>query len=122
MQTTPRSEPGGVLRSGWRRFFYALRPPPRRRSARHTAEETPPEIDPVALTIMAVDRLGPARLSAVFYGVPVTVAAPDRETAAIFRAALSQMAKARSTDRLISVELVAEASGRAKAPRPGQAG
>jgi hypothetical protein len=65
-------------------------------------------IDPIALTILAVNLLGPATLRAVFLGVAVTVAAPDPATAAIFRAALSQMKARRPTDRLISVELIAE--------------
>jgi hypothetical protein len=65
-------------------------------------------VDPVALTILAVERIGSARLRTLFHGVPVTIAAPDEQIAEIFRAALSEMAKLRPTDRLISVELVAQ--------------
>jgi hypothetical protein len=46
-------------------------------------------LDRIALTIMAVNRLGWATLRAVYLGLPVRVAAPDRATAEIFRAALS---------------------------------
>ncbi|HLY45305.1 MAG TPA: hypothetical protein VKQ73_06980 [Stellaceae bacterium] len=69
-----------------------------------------------------MDRLGPARLRAVFHGVPVTIAAPDAETVEIFRAALAQMAKVRPTDRLIRVELAAERQrvGLATTSRPGR--
>jgi hypothetical protein len=62
-------------------------------------------IDPVALTILAVNRLGPATFRTVWQGREVTVTVPDRETLEIFRAALDEMQKARSTDRLIRVEL-----------------
>lgn len=109
MRPIAQSELSGVLRSGWRRFFYARRPSQRSRAAKRIIDrEAKSEIDPIALTVMAVDRLGPARLRTAFHGVPVTVAAPDHETAEIFRAALSQLAKDRPTDRLISVELTAD--------------
>lgn len=66
-------------------------------------------IDPITLTVLAVNRLGPATIRAVSLGVPITVAAPDPETAEIFRAALAQMQGERPTDRLISVALPGEA-------------
>jgi hypothetical protein len=102
----------GALRGGWGRLVQAMRarPFPRRRRARRRSEVQPaPAIDPVELTIMAVNRLGPATLRAVSNGVPVTVAAPDRETAEIFRAALLRMGTARPTDRLVSVALKGKA-------------
>jgi hypothetical protein len=64
-------------------------------------------IDPVALTILAVNRLGPATFRTVSIGRAVTVTVPDLATLEIFRAALDEMQKLRSTDRLIRVELAA---------------
>ncbi len=64
-----------------------------------------PAIDPVALTILAVNRLGPASFRAVALGTSVTVTVPDHATGAIFRAALVETQKARTTDRLISIEI-----------------
>jgi hypothetical protein len=100
----------GALRGGWGRFVQAVRPRPHRRHTRRGIEPRPVSaVDPVKLTIMAVNRLGPATLRAVWNGMPITVAAPDRQTAEIFRAALLQMGKARPTDRLVSVALSDEA-------------
>ena len=99
----------GIWRKGWRRFVDRARPPDRHATAAdEVAGGMASEIDPVALTIMAVDRIGTARLRTVFHGVPVTIAVPDEQTAEIFRAALSKMAKLRPTDRLISVKLAAD--------------
>jgi hypothetical protein len=109
MQPVTEQVLGGVWRKGWRRFVDRARAPGRRGAApSEVVGETASEIDPVALTIMALDRIGTARLRTVFHGLPVTVAVPDEQTAAIFRAALSEMAKQRPTDRLISVELAAD--------------
>jgi hypothetical protein len=122
MQVIARSVFSGAQLGGWRRFFYALRPSPRSRHAKRVADKSlAAEIDPIALTIMAVDRLGPARLRADFYGMPVTVAAPDQKTAEIFRAALSRMAQDRPTDRLISVELIGDRSEQPRTPRARRA-
>lgn len=91
----------------WGRLFRVMRPRERHRAWRHDAEASiTPALDPIALTIVAVNRLGPATMRAVSSGMPVTVAAPDARTAEIFRAALSQMGKSRPTDRLVSVELI----------------
>lgn len=112
----PIAEPStfaGAWRGGWGRFFKAMRRQPRRVGRPAAAVRPAPAIDPVALTIIAVNRLGPATIRAVSLGVPVTVAAPDRATVEIFRAALRQMEKARPTDRLVSVELATVA-----APKP----
>ena len=93
-------------RRSWGRLFRVMRPRERRRAWRHVAEASiTSALDPIALTIIAVNRLGPATMRAVSSGMPVTVAAPDAQTAEIFRAALSQMGKSRPTDRLVSVEL-----------------
>ena len=62
--------------------------------------ETP---DPVPLVIFAIDRVGPAAVRACASGLEVRVAAPDEATAAVFRAALAQTARRRSTDQLIRI-------------------
>jgi len=62
--------------------------------------ETP---DPVSLAIFAIDRVGPAAVRACASGLEVRVAAPDEATAAVFRAALAQTARRRSTDQLIRI-------------------
>ena len=67
--------------------------------------DMPAAIDPVALTIMAVNRLGPATFRTVSLGTEVTVMVPDQATYDIFSAALLEMQKARSTDRLIRIEI-----------------
>jgi hypothetical protein len=67
--------------------------------------ERPVEIDPVALTIMAINQLGPATFRTVALGTAVIVTVPDLATRDIFRAALLETQKARSTDRLIRIEL-----------------
>jgi hypothetical protein len=59
--------------------------------------------DPVALAVLAIDRLGPAAVRASASGVAVCVTAPDEATAAVFRAALDETARRRSTDRLIRI-------------------
>jgi hypothetical protein len=59
--------------------------------------------DPVSLVIFAIDRVGPAAVRACASGVEVCVAAPDEATAAVFRAALAETARYRSTDRLIRI-------------------
>ncbi len=118
MQPITERVRAGVRYKGWRRFFDLARPSESRGPASDEASDgMMSNIDPVALTIMALDRIGPARLRTVFHGVPVTIAAPDEQTAEIFRAALFQMAKQRPTDRLISVELVTDLP----AQRPGPA-
>jgi len=60
-------------------------------------------IDPVALTVLAVNRLGPATLRTVANGKPLTVTVPNASVGAIFRAALVEMQKTRTTDRLIDI-------------------
>jgi hypothetical protein len=67
--------------------------------------ERPVEIDPVALTIMAINQLGPATFRTVSLGRAVIVTVPDLATRDIFRAALIETQKARATDRLIRIEL-----------------
>ena len=120
MQPVTEQVLGGVWRKGWRRFVDRARPPGRRGAApRELAGDAASEIDPIALTIMAVDRIGTARLRTGFHGLPVTVAVPDEQTARIFRAALSEMAKLRPTDRLISVELASDTMASQSVRRAG---
>jgi len=71
-----------------------------RRITRRTADLAP---DPVSLAVLAIDRLGPAAVLACASGVVVCVKAPDEATAAVFRAALDETARRRSTDRLIRI-------------------
>jgi hypothetical protein len=67
-------------------------------------------IDPVALTMMAVNQLGPATIRTATNGKSLKVEVADERVAQIFRAALEEMQKTRSTDRLVDV-VVAGASG-----------
>jgi len=103
MPTPATPMPLGVLRGCWARLKKAAGPAARRTASKRAA----PTIDPVALTILAVNRLGPATFRTVALGKSVTVTVPDPETGAIFRAALFEMQKARLTDRLISIEIAA---------------
>ncbi len=59
--------------------------------------------DPIAMVVMAVDRLGPAAIRACCSGVSVRVTVPDDQTATIFRAALAVTQTRRTTDRLIEI-------------------
>lgn len=62
-----------------------------------------PELDPVQLTVLAVNRLGLATFRTATSGKAATVPVPDTRTAEIFRAALREMQKNRRTDRLVEV-------------------
>jgi hypothetical protein len=70
------------------------------RFAGRWAMQTP---DPVLLAVLAIDRVGPAAVRACASGVEVRVSAPDEATAPVLRAALSQTALRRGTDRLIRI-------------------
>jgi hypothetical protein len=59
--------------------------------------------DPVAVAILALDRLGPAAVRASLSGVGVRVTVPDEPMAAVFRAALTETRRRRVTDRLIEI-------------------
>ena len=79
------------------------------RHRRHRPQAAPvPAIDPVALTMLAVNRLGLATLRTATSGKAMTVAVPDARTADIFRAALDEMQKTRLTDRLVEVIVTGE--------------
>jgi hypothetical protein len=62
-----------------------------------------PELDPVMIAILAIDHVGPATVRAVASGIEVRVTAPDDATAAVFRTALANTARRRSTDRLVRI-------------------
>lgn len=112
-----------AVKHGWTRLVTAARPRYRfslRRRGRRVAAGAPlpdpaPSIDPVALTVLAVNRLGPATLRTVANGKPLTVIVPDARTGAIFRAALAEMQKTRSTDRLIDVVIAGETASAGRA-------
>ncbi len=65
------------------------------------------DIDPVLLTMLAVNRLGPATIRSATSGKAQTVAVDDDRVARIFRAALEEMQKTRRTDRLIDIVVAA---------------
>ena len=91
------------MKHGWVSFIQAARP----HRASHRVVPTP-AIDPVALTMLAVNRLGLATLRTATSGKALTVAVPDARTADIFRAALDEMQKTRRTDRLVAVVVTEE--------------
>ena len=72
-------------------------------AAAPAAVPPPHQPDPVRLAVLAMETLGRASLRASFTGVEVSIAAPDEEIAAIFRAALAQTSRSRATDRLIRI-------------------
>ena len=98
------------MKHGWVSFMQAARPHRTRRRAVPT-----PAIDPVALTMLAVNRLGPATLRTATNGKALTIAVPDARTADIFRAALDEMQKTRLTDRLVAVVVTEEPADRKRA-------
>jgi len=69
--------------------------------------ETQEDIDPVLLTMLAVNRLGPATIRTATNGKTQTVAVDDERIARIFRAALDEMQKTRRTDRLVDIVVAA---------------
>jgi hypothetical protein len=105
-----------AMKQGWTRLVSATTPRNRlsfRRRRRPLILQTPlpasaPAIDPVALTVLAVNRLGPATLRTVANGRPLTVTVPDARVGEIFRAALAEMQKTRTTDRLIDIVIAGE--------------
>ncbi len=69
-------------------------------------------IDPVALTMMAVNQLGPATVRTAANGKSLKVEVADERVARIFRAALEEMQKTRTTDRLVDIVVAGAAGGR----------
>jgi hypothetical protein len=105
-----------AMKQGWTRLISATRPRNRLPFRRHhrpsmvsaPLPETAVAIDPVALTVLAVNRLGPATLRTVANGRPLTVTVPNERVGQIFRAALAEMQKTRSTDRLIDIVIAGD--------------
>jgi hypothetical protein len=108
---TQRGSRGRRRFGGWRKILmHRFGPKPEM--------ETP---DPISLAIFAIDRVGPAAVRACASGLEVRVAAPDEATAAVFRAALAQTARRRTTDQLIRIvvdqsQAMARAACRAGGP------
>lgn len=69
--------------------------------ARHSAAA--PAVDPILLTMLAVNQLGPATMRTATNGKALRIEVSDKRVAAIFRAALDEMQKARRTDRLVEI-------------------
>lgn len=106
-----------AVKNGWINFIQAARP----HRPRHPLTAQAPTIDPVALTMMAVNRLGPATLRTATNGKALTVAVPDARTADIFRAALREMQKTRNTDRLVDVVVTGDPSFTKRGADAGEA-
>jgi hypothetical protein len=126
MYLAPERRLSTAVKHGWTRLVSAARPRYRfgmRRHRRHSVIEAPkpntvaaPQLDLVALTVLAVNRLGPATLRSVANGKPQTVTVPDARTGEIFRAALAEMRKTRLTDRLIDVVIADDAANAGRSP------
>jgi len=80
----------------------ALRPP-------QPVEPAGGALDPVALTMLAVNQLGPATIRTATNGKAVTLEVADERVAQIFRAALDEMQKTRRTDRLVGIKVAVPA-------------
>jgi hypothetical protein len=59
--------------------------------------------DPVRIAVLAMESVGRASMRAAFTGIEVRVAVPDDATAAIFRAALNETTRSRTTDQLVRI-------------------
>lgn len=111
-----------AVKHGWIRFVGAARQKrpfgQRRRRPKGAAQVFPffaNMVDPVELTVMALNILAPALSRATTTGKKVTVTVPDPRTGEIFRAALVQSQQIRTTDRLIDI-VVAETAETARPP------
>jgi len=74
-------------------------------------------VDPILLTMLAVNQLGPATMRTVTNGKVQRIEVSDVRVAAIFRAALDEMQKARRTDRLVEIVVAPAAAAAADAPQ-----
>ena len=122
-QLARRRRLGAAVKRGWTRLLNAALPQTRRSPRRgephprhfslpaSAAAEASRAIDPVLLTVLAVNRLGPATLRTAANGKASTVTVPDARTGEIFRAALDEMRKTRVTDRLVEIIVVGEVAG-----------
>ena len=107
-----------AMKQGWRHFISTARP---RRHRRRRDRAAPPVSEPVALTMLAVNRLGQATVRTATQGRALVIAVPDAHTAEIFRAALQEMQKTRCTDRLVDVVVAAEPAARRLSRDAGEA-
>src|SRR5690348_17137323 len=107
-----------AVRQGWKHLISTARP---RRTRQRPDRARRATIDPVALTILAVNRLGPATVRTSTQGRALVVAVPDARTAEISRAALQEMQKTRRTDRLVDVVVAAEPTARRLGRDAGEA-
>lgn len=107
-----------AVRQGWKHLISTARP---RRARQRRKSARQPAIDPVALTMLAVNRLGPATVRTATQGRALVIAVPDAYTAEIFRAALQEMQKTRRTDRLVDVVVAAEPAARRLGRDAGEA-
>jgi len=73
------------------------------RTSAFGAQTAAPGPDLVTIATLAIDHVGPATVRAVASGVQVCVTVPDEATAAIFRAALADTARRRTTDWLVRI-------------------
>ena len=64
------------------------------------------EPDPVRIAVLAIESLGRASMRAALTGIEVRVAVPNEATAAVFRAALAETSRTRTTDRLVRVVIL----------------
>jgi hypothetical protein len=106
-----------LVRAARPRYRFSLRRGSRYRSVGAAAVSIPVAIDPVALTVLAVNRLGPATLRTVANGKPLTVAVPNARIGEIFRAALGEMQKTRTTDRLIDIVIAGDTADARRAAK-----
>lgn len=108
-----------VVKHGWMNFIHAARPHRHVHRPLTPSSLPAPAIDPVALTMLAVNRLGPATVRTATNGKALTVTVPDAGTAEIFRAALREMQKTRCTDRLVDIIVTEEPASRRSAADAG---
>jgi hypothetical protein len=118
-----------AVKHGWIRFVGVTRQNGRFQLPRRRGRKGKPPlagltlfknaIDPVELTVMALNILAPALSRANTTGKRVIVTVPDARTGEIFRAALAQSQEVRTTDRLIDIVL-AEPGSNTFAERSGR--
>jgi hypothetical protein len=109
-----------AVKHGWIRFVGVTRKNGRFQLPRRRGRKVKPplpglvffknSVDPVELTVMALNILAPALSRANTTGKRVIVTVPDIRTGDIFRAALHLSQEVRATDRLIDI-VVAEPEG-----------
>jgi hypothetical protein len=115
-----------AVKHGWIRFVGVTRQNGPFQLARRRGRKPKPAnarltffknvVDPVELTVMALNILAPALSRANTTGKRVIVTVPDRRTGDIFRAALALSQEIRATDRLIDI-VVAQPDGGLAAAR-----